>query len=101
MDNELRIIITARTLEAINQGAKEGYWPLVKPVIPSPAIKSKYAVYQNKSTGEISIINDFRADRPTQGLNKLIDFTYYYPHQFENPYAAYLIPSDIKQDERV
>jgi len=101
MDNNLRTITTARTLEAINKGAKDGYWPLVKPVVPSPAIKSKYAVYQNQTTGEIEVINDFRADRQTPGLNKVIDFTYYYPNHFESPYAAYLIPADIKAGERV
>ena len=101
MDNNLRIITTARTLEAINQGAKDGYWPLVKPVIPSPAIKSKYAVYQNATTGEIDVINDYRSEPTTQGMNKVIDFTYYYPYHFESPYAAYLIPADIKAGERV
>jgi hypothetical protein len=101
MDNNLRIIITARTLEAINKGAKDGYWPLVKPVIPSPAIKSKYAVYQNATTGEIDVINDYRAEDRTKGLTNVIDFTYYYPHHFESPYAAYLIPADIKVNEHV
>jgi len=101
MDNDLRIITTARTLEAINQGAKEGYWPLVKPIIPSPAIKSKYAVYQNQITGEVDVINDFRAEPTTKGMDKVIDFTYYYPYHFESPYAAYLIPADIKVGERV
>jgi len=101
MDNNLRIITTARTLEAINKAAKDGYWPLVKPVIPSPAIKSKYAVYQNVTTGEIDVINDYRAENQTNGLTNVIKFTYYYPHQFENPYAAYLIPADIKVGECV
>jgi hypothetical protein len=101
MDNNLRIITTARTLEAINKGAKDGYWPLVKPVVPSPAIKSKYAVFQNQTTGEIDVINDYRAENQTKGLTNVIDFTYYYPHHFDNPYAAYLIPPDIKVNERV
>ena len=101
MDNNLRIITTARTLEAINKGAKDGYWPLVKPVIPSPLIKSKYAVYQNQTSGEIKVINDFRAEPTTKEMDKVIDFTYYYPYHFESPYAAYLIPADIKVGERV
>jgi hypothetical protein len=101
MDNNLRIITTARTLEAINKGAKEGYWPLVKPVIPSPDIKAKYAVIQNPLNGDIKVINDYRLENQTTGLDKVIDFTYYYPHQFKNPYAAYLIPADIKIGEHV
>ena len=83
MDNNLRTITTARTLEAINKGAKDGYWPLVKPVIPSPLIKSKYAVYQNQTSGEIKVINDFRAEPTTKEMDKVIDFTYYYPHNFD------------------
>ena len=70
MYNNLRIITTARTLDAINKAAKDGYWPLVKPVIPSPAIKSKYAIYQNQTTGEIDVINDYRAENQTTGLTK-------------------------------
>jgi hypothetical protein len=101
MGKNLRIITTARTLEAINKGAKDGYWPLVKPVIPSPDIKAKYAVIQNPATGEIEVINDYRSKDQIRALNKVIDFTYYYPHQFKNPYAAYLIPADIKVGERV
>lgn len=101
MDNNLRIITTARTSEAINKAAKDGYWPLVKPVVPSPNIKSKYAVFQSQTTGEISVINDYRSENQTSRLNRVIDFTNYYPYHFESPYAAYLIPSDIKVGEHV
>lgn len=101
MDNNLRIITTARTLEAINKAAKDGYWPLVKPVVPSPLIKTKYAVYQNATTGEIEVINDYRAENQTTELTNVIEFTYYYPHRFDSPYAAYLIPVDIKVGEHV
>lgn len=101
MDNNLRIITTARTLEAINTAAKVGYWPLVKSVIPSHNVKAKYAVFQDSTTGEIQVINDYRSENQANGLNKVIDFTYYYPHHFGNPYAAYLIPSDIKIGEHV
>lgn len=98
-EKNLRVINTARNKEAINQAAKEGYWPLVKPVVPSPEIKRKFAVLQNPETGEIEVINDYRATKPD--MNKVIDFTFYYPHHFESPYAAYLIPSDLKVGERV
>ena len=32
---------------------------------------------------------------------KVIDWTFYYPHQFPSPYAAYLIPDDIEIGEWV
>lgn len=97
--NNLRIIKTARTKEAINKAAKEGYWPLVKPVIPSPYIKRKFAVLQNSETGGIEVINDYRATKPD--MDKVVDFTFYYPHHFDSPYAAYLIPTDLKVGEMV
>ncbi|WP_276345618.1 hypothetical protein [Daejeonella sp. JGW-45] len=102
-ESNLRVIKTARSKEAINQAAKEGYWPLVKPVIPSPEIKTKYAVIQHSETGEIEISADFRFDSMAFGEkgNKVIDFTFYYPYHFENPYAAYLIPKDLKINEKV
>lgn len=101
MKPNLRTIKTARTLEAINNAAQNGFWPLVKPVIPSPEIKSKFAVLQNKNTGTVEVIADFRADHQTGSLEKVIDFTFYYPHQFPSPYAAYLIPDDLKKGESV
>jgi len=30
-----------------------------------------------------------------------VDWTHYYPYKFESPFAAYLIPSDIKRGEMV
>ncbi len=101
--SDLRVIRTARSKEAINQAAKEGFWPLVKPVIPSPEIKTKYAVIQHSETGEIEVSADFRFDSMSFGEkgNKVIDFTFYYPYHFENPFAAYLIPKDLKVGEKV
>lgn len=99
----LRIIRTARSKEAINEATKKGYWPLVKPVVRNPEIKSKLAVIQNPETGEIEVLADYRGNKLINGkpANTVIDFTYYYPYHFENPYAAYLIPSDLKVGEKV
>ena len=97
--NKLRVIKTARNKEAINQAAREGFWPLVKPVKPSPDIKRKFAVLQDPNSGEVQVVNDFRA---TSGdMTTAIDFTFYYPHHFGAPYAAYLIPKDLQMGERV
>lgn len=101
MHNNLRTIETARSFEAINKAAKKGYWPLIKPVVPSPDIKTKFAVYQNPTSGLIKVLSDFRSVTDTKGFIEVISFTYYYPHNFESPYAAYLIPFDIKVDEHV
>lgn len=100
----LRVIKTARTKEAINLAAKSGLWPLVKPVIPSARIKWKYSVLQNKESGEIEVIRDFRAGTIKADGSKMetvIGFKFYYPHQFESPYAAYLIPPDLQPGEKV
>ncbi len=109
--SDLRIIKTARSRESINKAAEKGYWPLVKPVMPLPDIKSKFAIKQDDKTGKISVVNDFRGvDRNLKIPGKesipvksdiVIDWTYYYPYQFESPYAAYLLPTDLKVGETV
>ena len=131
---ELRIIKTVRSEQAINEAVEQGYWPLVKPVIPSPDIKVKFAVSQNKATGEITVAHDYRDSniespikpvvefpKPTQDEidsfnlvfphvpysdpaieeDTVIGWTYYYPYQFESPFAAYLIPKDLQIGEAV
>ena len=118
--NNLRVIKTARDEKSINAAAKQGYFPLVKKVEKSNEIKSKYAVFQNKKTGEIIVSGDYRclyrricksdyAIISTEELDQkedceyktVIDFTFYYPYHFPSPYAAYLIPEDIKIGEKV
>lgn len=93
-----RIIKTARTEEIINQAARNGYFPLVKKVSPSPKICSKFAVFQNPESGEISVSGDYRSRK---GWDAVIGYTFYYPHNFPSPFAAYLIPSDIQIGEVV
>ena len=101
---ELRAIKTARDIESINNAAKSGLKPLVKKVEPSSKIRSKYSVVQNKKTGEISIVGDYRGGIYSDDKNdfeNVIGWTFYYPHSFSSPFAAYLIPNDIKIGERV
>jgi len=97
----LRVIKTARTKEAINQAAQEGFRPLVKPVKPSKKIHSKFSVWQNQNTGEIAVIGDFRGGCFDEEWQEVIGWTDYYPHSFPEPFAAYLIPADIQPGERV
>ena len=101
---ELRVIKTARDKDSINNAAQCGFKPLLKKVEPSNKIRSKYTVVQNKKTGEIEIIGDFRFGFHSDGNEEfitVIDWTYYYPNNFKSPFAAYLIPNDIVIGERV
>jgi len=100
--DNLRVIQTARNEKDINDAVKKGFRPLVKKVIPSNEIRSKYAVFQNKNTGEIVVSGDYRSDYSYwDEYETVIDWSFYYPNQFESPYAAYLIPKDIEIGEKV
>lgn len=101
--NELRVIKTARDKASINEAARNGYRPLVKKVAPSDEIRIKFAVVQNKETGEIEVLGDLRReiDEHDEYETTVIGWTYYYPYNFESPFAAYLIPKDIQVGERV
>jgi hypothetical protein len=98
----LRVIKTARDRDSINRAAKKGLRPLIRKVEPSAEIRSKYSVIQNKITGEIEIIGDYRmGSGDNEKFETVIEWTYHYPHTFKSPFAAYLIPKDIKIGERV
>jgi len=102
--HEFRVIKTARDTDSINKAARNGLRPLIKKVEPSDKIRSKYSVVQNKKTGEIEVIGDYRGGNHSDGnsdFEKVINWTFYYPHNFKSPFAAYLIPIDIKIGERV
>ena len=99
----LRVIKTARDESSINIAAKKGFKPLVKKVEQSPEIRSKFAVLQNKNTGEVKIVGDYRMGygNENEEFEQIIDWTYYYPHYFKSPFGAYLIPPGIEVGERV
>jgi hypothetical protein len=59
------------------------------------------AVLQDKTTGKIEVIGDYRMDNDAPDVTKVIDFTYFYPYNFKNPFAAYLIPPDLQVGETV
>jgi len=98
--NNLRVIMTARTLQTINAAAKEGFEPLVKAVLPSPDIHSQVAVYQHRETREIKLSGDVRI-RMGEEYERVIPFRRYYPYSFPEPFAAYLVPPDLAEGERV
>jgi hypothetical protein len=96
---QLPVIKTARDLDAINQAVKEGFIPIFQKVEPDPKIRTKYAVFRNRNTGEYVRMGDFRYIGPE--FETVIGFTYYYPYQFESPFAAYLVPKDLAPGTRV
>lgn len=91
---EAPVITTARTVEAINKGVRDGYWPVLKAVLPSAEIKTKTLVTQNPD-GSIKVDGDLR---------EALSASYIFEH---NPYrsplafAAYLIPRDLEAGTRV
>ena len=102
--NELIVIKTARCEDSINEAALAGYKLIIKKVEPSSQIRSKYSVVQHIETGQIIVLGDFRVrldydDDPN--FKTIIDWTFYYTYNFESPFAAYLIPPDLKKGERV
>ena len=97
-----RIIRTAKDAKLINHAVKDGFFPLIKKVQPSEKIARKYAVLQNKNTGEIQELGDYRDSNYNHpDFEVVIEWTYYYPHNFPSPYAAYLVPPDIKIGEKI
>lgn len=98
--HNLRVVTTARTTEAINEAAKEGFRPLIKPVTPSPDIHNMVAVYQHRKSGEIELSGDCRSV-PGNGYECVLPFRTYYPYSFPEPFAAYLLPTDLEEGERV
>ncbi len=98
----MKKICTARDLEGINKAVDKGYTPLIKQVIPLDDITVTYALDRDRNTGKLIEQTDPSTIWEHQeGLERVIDATDYYPYDFESPYAAYLVPSDIKIGERV
>ena len=103
-EDDARIIYTARNLEDINAAVKEGLRIYLLPCNPSPPFEYKVSVYQHKTLGTYRLDLDPRLRyrnpemyhqwRHALALN-------YYPPLFENAFAAYLIPADLKVGERV
>jgi hypothetical protein len=94
----LRVIRTARSIRAMNEAVHAGFFPLVKPVIPNPEIRSCERVHQDPVTGHVELQGDLR--RKPKG-KPVTDFIPYYPYNFSRPYAAYLLPKDLEVGELV
>ena len=108
-NQNLRTIKTARSVAAINQGVKEGFFPLITEVGDLSLFKSKCLFSQNKITGEVSnVTSDFRSsghflleDDEEDGYKFFNIKKPKYKYVYELPFAAYLLPKDLKKGEKV
>ena len=100
--SDIRIIETARGIDAIQNAIKENKHLLYRKVEPFRVCTGKYCKLRNKLTGISFKIYDFRDSRGWSDKYSIIkDWTYlYYNYDFPDK-AAYIIPSDIKEGEIV
>lgn len=97
----LRRIATARTDKEIRDAVSRGLRPLVKKIECNPEIKAKYLVMQNRVTGEVVSLGDFRGAPRGPDWEVVIPWTFRYPYSWPLPYAAYLLPSNLEEGEVV
>ena len=101
--DNLRVIKTIRGEIAIKEAKAKGLKLLELKAEVSDEFKVKYKKLQHRKTGEIVTIGDFREDNfySDLGYKTLVDWTSKNPSKFFSPYAAYIIPKDLKKGERV
>ena len=100
MNDGLRVIRTIRGETAINTAKEMGLKLLELKAEVSDEFKVKYKKLQHRKTGEIITIGDFRADGGSE-WKTLVNWTSRNPSKFFSPYAAYIVPKDLKSGERV
>lgn len=100
MSDGLRVIKTIRGERAINAAKDMGLKLIELRAEVSDEFKVKYKKLQHRKTGEIITIGDFRADGGWE-WKALVDWTYRNPSKFFSPFAAYIVPKDLKSGERV
>jgi len=103
MSDGLRVISTIRGETAINAAKEMGLKLIELRAEVSDEFKVKYKKLQHRKTGEIITIGDFREDNfySNLGYKTLVDWTSKNPSKFFSPYAAYVIPRDLKKGECV
>jgi len=100
--DNLKVIRTIRGETAIKLAKHMGLKLLELRAEVSDEFKIKYKKIKHRITGEIITIGDFRADsRYSWKYKTLVDWTSKNPSKFFSPYAAYVIPKDLKKGERV
>ena len=101
--DNLRVIKTIRGETAIKAAKAKGLKLLELKAEVSDEFKVKYKKLQHRKTGKIITIGDFREDNfySNLGYKTLVDWTSKNPSKFFSPYAAYIVPKDLKSGERV
>ena len=101
--DNLRVIKTIRGETAIKAAKAKGLKLLELKAEVSDEFKVKYKKLQHRKTGEIITIGDFREDNfySDLGYKTLVDWTSKNPSKFFSPFAAYIVPKDLKSGERV
>jgi hypothetical protein len=102
--DDARIICTARTMDAINEAVALGSQIVLKACDPSPPFETTVSIFRHKKLGTYRYDLDPReAYRNPESYHQWehILALDYYPPQFKNAFAAYLVPSDIAYGERV
>ena len=98
--DNLRVIKTIRGETAIKAAKAKGLKLLELKAEVSDEFKVKYKKLQHRKTGEIITIGDFRAGNGPE-WKTLVNWTSKNPSKFFSPYAAYIVPKDLKKGERV
>ena len=98
--DNLRVIRTIRGETAIKVAKDMGFKLIELRAEVNDEFKVKYKKLQHRKTGEIITIGDFRADGGSE-WKTLVNWTSKNPSKFFSPYAAYIIPKDLKSGERV
>ena len=93
-------IKTARSLQEINQAVKDGYRVVIQELVPHQAIQSFVVIARNIQTGFYEEVYD-RRFISSSGKYDDINLVEFYPYKFPNPFAAYLIPQDLKPNVMV
>jgi hypothetical protein len=101
--NSLPVISTARNVYEINEAVEDGYNVIVKEIIDNPEIGSSYTLIKDKEGVyyEISDPRGFGYKYYQEGNETIIDFKRYNNLSNRIPYAAYIIPKDLKVGTRV
>ena len=100
MSDGIRVIRTIRGETAINAAKDMGLKLIELRAEVSDEFKVKYKKLQHRKTGKIITIGDFRGPDGWE-WKTLVDWTYRNPSKFFSPFAAYIVPKDLKSGERV
>jgi hypothetical protein len=103
MSDGLRVIRTIRGETAINAAKEMGLKLIELRAEVSDEFKVKYKKIKNRTTGHIVTLGDFREDTSylNMGYKTLVNWTSRNPSKFFSPFAAYIVPKDLKSGERV